>query len=93
VRGLALCVGAAIDFLTGIERRAPLWMQKAGFEWFHRLTQNPRRLWKRYLLNGPPIIFLLLGSVELRLRRTPVSAPLPVPAKNLGIAPPGVRAL
>src|ERR1700677_1517043 len=48
-RGLALCVGAAIDFLTGIERRAPAWMQQAGLEWFHRLTQNPRRLWKRYL--------------------------------------------
>lgn len=92
-RGLALCIGAAIDFLTGIERRAPLWMQKAGFEWFHRLTQNPRRMWKRYLLNGPRI-FLLLWNFELRIRRTPVSAPLPAPGNKLGIAqPPGVRAL
>lgn len=92
-RGLALCVGAAINYLTGIERRAPLWMQKAGLEWFHRLTQNPRRLWKRYLLRGP-VIFLLLWSIELRVRRTPASAPLPSPAQNLGIGqPPGVRAL
>jgi exopolysaccharide biosynthesis WecB/TagA/CpsF family protein len=92
-RGLALCVGAAIDFLTGIERRAPLWMQRAGLEWLHRLTQNPRRMWKRYLLNGP-MIFLLLWSIELRVRRTPVSAPLTLPANKLGIAqPPGVRAL
>jgi exopolysaccharide biosynthesis WecB/TagA/CpsF family protein len=69
VRGLALCVGASIDFLTGIEQRAPGWMQKAGFEWLYRLTQNPRRLWRRYLVRGPRI-FLLLWQIELRVRRT-----------------------
>jgi N-acetylglucosaminyldiphosphoundecaprenol N-acetyl-beta-D-mannosaminyltransferase len=72
-RGLALCVGGAINFLTGIERRAPLWMQQAGFEWLYRLSRNPRRLWKRYLLRGPKI-FLLLWRIELRLRK---STPLP----------------
>jgi exopolysaccharide biosynthesis WecB/TagA/CpsF family protein len=71
VRGLALCVGASIDFLTGIEKRAPGWMQKAGFEWFYRLTQNPRRLWRRYLVQGPRI-FLLLWQIELRVRRAAV---------------------
>jgi exopolysaccharide biosynthesis WecB/TagA/CpsF family protein len=75
-RGLALCVGAAVNFLTGIERRAPEWMQKAGLEWLYRLTQNPARMWKRYLLRGP-IIFFLLWRIELRVRRwaaTPPSA-------------------
>lgn len=72
-RGLALCVGAAIDFLTGIERRAPVWMQEAGLEWLYRLSRNPRRLWKRYLVRGPKI-FLLLWRIELRVRR---SAPTP----------------
>jgi exopolysaccharide biosynthesis WecB/TagA/CpsF family protein len=72
-RGLALCVGAAIDFLTGIERRAPVWMQEAGLEWLYRLSRNPRRLWKRYLVRGPKI-FLLLWRIELRVRR---SAPIP----------------
>jgi exopolysaccharide biosynthesis WecB/TagA/CpsF family protein len=72
-RGLALCVGAAIDFLTGIERRAPVWMQEAGLEWLYRLSRNPRRLWKRYLVRGPKI-FLLLWRIELRVRQ---SAPMP----------------
>jgi exopolysaccharide biosynthesis WecB/TagA/CpsF family protein len=69
-RGLALCVGAAVNYLTGIERRAPLWMQHAGFEWLYRLLQNPRRLAKRYLVRGP-IIFLLLWRIHLRVRRSP----------------------
>jgi len=67
-RGLALCVGAAVNFLTGIERRAPRWMQQAGLEWLYRLSRNPRRLWKRYLIRGPKI-FLLLWRIELRVRR------------------------
>jgi exopolysaccharide biosynthesis WecB/TagA/CpsF family protein len=69
VRGLALCVGAAIDFLTGVEKRAPLWMQEAGLEWLYRLTRNPKRLWARYLVRGPRI-FLLLSRIELRVRQT-----------------------
>jgi exopolysaccharide biosynthesis WecB/TagA/CpsF family protein len=73
-RGLALCVGAAINFLTGIERRAPLWMQQAGLEWLYRLSRDPRRLWRRYLVRGPKI-FLLLWRIELRVRR---SAPKPL---------------
>jgi exopolysaccharide biosynthesis WecB/TagA/CpsF family protein len=67
-RGLALCIGAAIDFMTGIEKRAPLWMQRLGFEWLFRLLQNPRRMAKRYLLRGPRI-FLLLPRIELRVRK------------------------
>jgi exopolysaccharide biosynthesis WecB/TagA/CpsF family protein len=67
-RGLALCIGASINFVTGVERRAPLWMQHLGFEWFFRLLQNPRRMAKRYLVRGPRIFFLL-PRIELRLRR------------------------
>jgi exopolysaccharide biosynthesis WecB/TagA/CpsF family protein len=58
-RGLALCVGASINFLTGDERRAPVWVQKLGFEWLFRLSQDPARLAKRYLVRGPRIFFLL----------------------------------
>jgi exopolysaccharide biosynthesis WecB/TagA/CpsF family protein len=71
-RGLALCVGAAVNYLTGIERRAPQWMQRLGFEWLFRLVQNPRRLAKRYLVRGP-IIFLLLPRIEFRLRQSTTS--------------------
>jgi exopolysaccharide biosynthesis WecB/TagA/CpsF family protein len=67
-RGLALCIGAAVNFLTGVEKRAPTWMQLAGFEWLYRLVHNPRRLAKRYLVRGP-IIFLLLWRIDLRVRR------------------------
>ncbi|MBF0483614.1 MAG: WecB/TagA/CpsF family glycosyltransferase [Candidatus Omnitrophica bacterium] len=42
-------VGAAFDFLAGVKKRAPLWMQKIGLEWFYRLCSEPKRLWKRYL--------------------------------------------
>jgi len=66
-RGLALCVGAAIDFMTGAERRAPLWMQHMGLEWLFRLVQRPGRMAKRYLIRGPRI-FLLLPFLKLRLR-------------------------
>jgi exopolysaccharide biosynthesis WecB/TagA/CpsF family protein len=72
-RGLALCVGASVDFLTGIEKRAPSWMQQAGLEWLFRLLQNPRRLAKRYLVRGP-MIFLLLRRIELRVRGSTVPA-------------------
>jgi exopolysaccharide biosynthesis WecB/TagA/CpsF family protein len=72
-RGLALCVGASINFLTGVERRAPRWMQRFGLEWLFRLLQDPGRLAARYLLRGPRI-FLLLPTMRLEFRRTRVSA-------------------
>ena len=46
---IALCVGATIDFLAGEKRRAPLWMQKIGLEWCHRMMTEPKRLFRRYL--------------------------------------------
>ena len=45
---VALCVGATIDFLAGEQNRAPVWMQRAGVEWIHRMCSDPRRLVKRY---------------------------------------------
>jgi N-acetylglucosaminyldiphosphoundecaprenol N-acetyl-beta-D-mannosaminyltransferase len=57
--GVGLCIGASIDFLTGKQRRAPLWVQKAGLEWLHRLLCNPRRLAKRYLIECPRIFYLI----------------------------------
>jgi len=56
-------VGAAFDFITGTMRQAPAWMQENGLEWFYRLVQEPRRLWRRYLLFGPQ--FLWNVSLEL----------------------------
>jgi exopolysaccharide biosynthesis WecB/TagA/CpsF family protein len=67
-RGLALCIGASINFLTGAERRAPRWMQQANLEWLYRLLQNPGRLARRYLVRGPRI-FYLLPRLRFELRR------------------------
>ncbi|MHB8474637.1 MAG: WecB/TagA/CpsF family glycosyltransferase, partial [Gammaproteobacteria bacterium] len=67
-RGLALCIGASINFLTGNERRAPSWMRRCGMEWFFRLMQAPGRMAKRYLVRGPRV-FGLLHSAEIVLRK------------------------
>ncbi len=49
---VVLCVGAAFDFLSGEKRRPPAWMQRAGLEWLGRLTSEPARLWRRYLIGN-----------------------------------------
>jgi len=57
-RGLALCIGASLEFASGVKRRAPRWMQRVGLEWLFRLVSEPRRLWRRYLVKGPAIFRL-----------------------------------
>ena len=47
-----LGVGAAFDFHAGTKPRAPLWMQRSGFEWLFRLISEPRRLARRYLVDN-----------------------------------------
>jgi N-acetylglucosaminyldiphosphoundecaprenol N-acetyl-beta-D-mannosaminyltransferase len=61
-------VGAAFDLLTGRVRQAPRWIQRAGLEWLFRLSQEPRRLWKRYLINNP-IFVVRAGAQLLGLRK------------------------
>jgi N-acetylglucosaminyldiphosphoundecaprenol N-acetyl-beta-D-mannosaminyltransferase len=53
-------VGAAFDFHAGLKRQAPRWMQKSGLEWLFRLTMEPWRLWRRYLINNPWFLWLIL---------------------------------
>ena len=57
-RGMAFCIGAAIEFITGQTKRAPRLARRLGLEWAHRLVTNPRRLWRRYLVEGPAIFVL-----------------------------------
>ncbi len=66
-RGLALCIGASINFLTGDEQRAPRWLQRCGLEWLFRLMRSPRRLARRYLIQGPKL-FAVLGRTGIQLR-------------------------
>jgi exopolysaccharide biosynthesis WecB/TagA/CpsF family protein len=72
-RGLALCIGASLNFITGVEKRAPLWMQKLALEWLYRLLQNPRRLARRYLVRGPRIFGHLRRS-RVVLRKATLSS-------------------
>ena len=65
-RGVVLCIGASIDFLTGKQRRAPVWVQMAGFEWLHRLLSDPRRLASRYLIECPRIFYLICLNCRKR---------------------------
>jgi UDPglucose 6-dehydrogenase len=53
-------VGAAFDFHSATKQRAPLWMQRAGLEWFFRVVTEPRRLGPRYLKDNPAFLFLIL---------------------------------
>lgn len=69
-KGMALCIGAAVNFLTGGERRAPLWMQSIGFEWLYRLLHDPKRMAKRYLVRGPRI-FSMLWVTQVLIRPKP----------------------
>jgi N-acetylglucosaminyldiphosphoundecaprenol N-acetyl-beta-D-mannosaminyltransferase len=61
-----LGVGIAFSFVAGTIPRAPLWMQRMGLEWFHRLLQEPRRLAGRYLIQGLPFAGRLLASSVLQ---------------------------
>ena len=61
-------VGAAFDFHSGAVKRAPTWMQHYGLEWLHRLAQEPRRLWRRYLVLAPTFVFYLIYYSVVRRR-------------------------
>ncbi len=60
IDGVMIGVGAAFDILAGTQRRAPEWIQKVGLEWFHRLLNEPQRLWRRYLLTNSRFLFLTI---------------------------------
>jgi exopolysaccharide biosynthesis WecB/TagA/CpsF family protein len=58
--GTGLCIGASLEFLAGTRRRAPRLISRLGFEWLYRLLNEPRRLARRYLIDSPAVIALLL---------------------------------
>ena len=60
IPALLIGVGAVFDFLAGTCPRAPVWMQKLGLEWFHRLATQPGRTWKRYAITNPVFVGLVL---------------------------------
>jgi N-acetylglucosaminyldiphosphoundecaprenol N-acetyl-beta-D-mannosaminyltransferase len=53
-------VGGSFDVVAGFVKRAPVWMQRSGLEWFFRVIQEPKRMWKRYLVGNSEFIYLIL---------------------------------
>jgi N-acetylglucosaminyldiphosphoundecaprenol N-acetyl-beta-D-mannosaminyltransferase len=64
--GFTMGVGGSFDVLSGLTKRAPLWMQKCGLEWFYRFIQEPKRMWKRYLVGNSKFISLILKEKLFR---------------------------
>ena len=66
-QGVLIGVGAAFDFISGRVKQAPIWMQNSGLEWLFRLIQEPRRLWKRYLIFNSVFVFSIVKERLLKL--------------------------
>ena len=56
-------VGGSFDVIAGKVKRAPLWMQNFGLEWFYRFLQEPKRMWKRYLVGNSKFIYLVFKAL------------------------------
>lgn len=57
---LVMGVGGSFDVIAGVTRRAPAWMQSAGLEWFYRFVQEPRRMWRRYLVGNTRFVAIIM---------------------------------
>jgi exopolysaccharide biosynthesis WecB/TagA/CpsF family protein len=66
IAAVQVCVGAAFDFHAGVKPTAPPWMQRRGLEWVFRLVQEPRRLWKRYLVTNTRFVLKLGAALAVR---------------------------
>jgi N-acetylglucosaminyldiphosphoundecaprenol N-acetyl-beta-D-mannosaminyltransferase len=66
VNGVMIGVGAGFDFFAGNVKRAPLIVQKLGLEWLHRLLQDPKRLWKRYVTTNYKFVKYILKEKRRR---------------------------
>ncbi len=73
INGVMIGVGAVFAVYVGCQKRAPLFIRELGLEWFYRLIQEPRRLWRRYGTTIPPFIYLaikqLINHSKLKLRK------------------------
>lgn len=61
-------VGGSFDWVAGVTKRAPEWVEKCGLAWFFRLIQEPKRMWRRYLIGNPKYVMLVLKE-KLKIMR------------------------
>ncbi len=80
IHAVQVCVGAAFDFHAGLKAMAPVWMQKNGLEWLFRLIQEPRRLWRRYLVTNA----LFVSKIAVAAMRRPHSDHLATKIEQIG---------
>jgi N-acetylglucosaminyldiphosphoundecaprenol N-acetyl-beta-D-mannosaminyltransferase len=71
---LFLCLGASAEFFIGIKKRAPLFLQKVGLEWLYRLLQEPKRMWRRYILGAIFLLRLYVKELKKEFSRKKSSA-------------------
>jgi N-acetylglucosaminyldiphosphoundecaprenol N-acetyl-beta-D-mannosaminyltransferase len=79
VPAVLMGVGASLDFLAGTSTRAPRWMSRAGLEWLHRLTQDPRRMIQRYLVRDAEFPAILLRQLVSQAKHRTVHGPVKKP--------------
>lgn len=65
IKGVLLGVGGAFPVYAGLKRRAPLWMQKYSLEWLYRFIQEPKRMWKRYLITNSVFLYSIFVQMTL----------------------------
>jgi N-acetylglucosaminyldiphosphoundecaprenol N-acetyl-beta-D-mannosaminyltransferase len=69
-----LAVGGSLDFVAGAIPRAPRWISRAGLEWMFRLSREPRRLWRRYLLRDPKFLMVVARNLREHARSSSTDA-------------------
>jgi N-acetylglucosaminyldiphosphoundecaprenol N-acetyl-beta-D-mannosaminyltransferase len=79
-KGVAICCGASLEFLTGRVPRAPRWMRNVALEWLHRLATDPVRMYHRYVVAGPRILPIWLESRRRHRRYDAGDGGTPAPA-------------
>ena len=67
---IVIAIGSGLYFLSGTIKRAPKWMRNIGLEWFYRLFQEPKRLWRRYIIGIPIFVFnIIVIKVKLLFKK------------------------
>ena len=84
-----LAIGATIDFEAGNKKRSPKLVSKLGLEWLHRLISEPKRLWKRYLFDDLPFLWLIfkekMFALTIKDLHVGEEIPLPKPDRELSV--------
>lgn len=85
IQGAMIGVGAVFSMYAGVNPRAPFWIQKIGLEWLYRLSQEPRRLWRRYGSTIPPFLYLAIKQLVMPYKEKLSQMKQQLLEKNIGV--------